>query len=436
MADLLIKCQAVLTMNSEEDIINQGEIAVRDNLIYHVGPGGSTPADFKPERVLDCPEMVALPGLVNCHTHAAMTLFRGYADDLPLKQWLNDKIWPLEDLLTPEDIYQGTLLCCAEMIRGGTTTLADMYVEMDQVARAVDEAGLRAVLCRGMIGNGPGGAAALEESIEFIRRWQGGAGGRITTLLGPHAPYTCSPEYLKKVIAAAQELVVGIHMHLAETDDEIKEINDLYGKTPVALMEEVGLFELPVLAAHCVKLSDSDIDILVRRQVGIAHNPQSNMKLASGVAPVSRLLQDGAVVGLGTDGASSNNNVDMLEEVRCAALLQKVHTGDPSVLPAYQALHAATAGGAKALGMQEQIGRLAKGYQADIILMDMHRPHLYPLFDIYAQIVYAAASSDVHTVLVDGRVVMEDRRLLTLDEDAVMEQAQSCAEALVRRSKS
>ncbi len=435
MADLLIKCMAVLTMDSEDGVINHGEIAVRDNLIYHVGPRGSTPTDFKPERVLDYPRMVAMPGLVNCHTHAAMTLFRGYADDLPLMQWLNDKIWPLEALLTPEDIYLGTLLCCAEMIRGGTTTLADMYVEMDRVAQAVDESGLRAVLSRGMIGAGPGGESALAESVEFIQKWHGGAGGRITAMLGPHAPYTCPPEYLKQVIAVAKEMGVGIHIHLAETVDEVKEICHQYGKTPVALMEEVGLFELPVLAAHCVQLNDADIDILRRRQVGIAHNPQSNMKLASGVAPVSRLLHAGALVGLGTDGASSNNNVDMLEEMRAAALLQKLHTGDASVLPAYQALHMATAGGARALGMQEQIGRLVSGLKADIVLMDMHQPHLYPLFDIYAQIVYAAASSDVHTVLVDGRVVMEDRRLLTLDEDLVMAEAQRCADALVQKSK-
>jgi len=436
MADFLIKCMAVLTMDGEDNIIHNGEIAVRDDLIYYVGPSGSTPGDFKPERVLDYPHMVALPGLVNCHSHAAMTLFRGYADDLPLMQWLNDKIWPLEALLTREDIYQGTLLCCAEMIRGGTTTLADMYVEMDQVARAVEESGLRAVLSRGMIGAGPGGESALAESYEFIKQWHGIAGGRITAMLGPHAPYTCPPEFLKKVVAAATEMDVGIHIHLAETRDEIKEINDRYGKTPVALLEEIGLFELPVLAAHCVHLNDEDIAILARYQVGIAHNPQSNMKLASGVAPVTRLLEAGALVGLGTDGASSNNNVDMLEEMRAAALLQKVHTGNASVLPAYQALHMATAGGARALGLQNQIGRLVSGLKADIILMDLHKPHLYPLFDLYAQIVYAAASSDVHTVIIDGRVVMEDRGVLTLDEDVVMAEAQRCAEALVQRNKS
>ncbi|AGL02158.1 amidohydrolase [Desulfoscipio gibsoniae] len=434
MADLLIKCMAVLTMDGEGDIIHNGEIAVRDDVIYHVGPSGSTPGDFSPERVLDYPRMVALPGFVNCHTHAAMTLFRGYADDLPLMQWLNEKIWPLEALLTQEDIYKGTLLCCAEMIRGGTTTFADMYVDMGRVAQAADESGMRAVLSRGMVGFGSAGEKALAESIEFIKQWYGGAGGRVACMFGPHAPYTCPPEFLKKVIAAAKELDVAIHIHLAETNDEINEINEKYGQTPIALMEETGLFELPVLAAHCVHLNDNDIATLARHRVGIAHNPQSNMKLASGVAPVTRLLEAGAVVGLGTDGASSNNNVDMLEEVRATALLQKLHTGDASALPAYQALYMATAGGARALGMQDQIGRLVNGLKADIILMDMHKPHLYPLFDIYAQIVYAAASADVHTVIINGRVVMENRRVLTLDEDVIMAEAQRCAELLVQRS--
>jgi 5-methylthioadenosine/S-adenosylhomocysteine deaminase len=435
MSKLLIKCMAVLTMDGEGEIIRNGEIAVQDNEISHVGPAGSTPEDFAPDRVLDCPRMVAMPGLINCHTHAAMTLLRGYADDLPLMQWLKEKIWPLEEHLTPDDIYRGTLLCCAEMIRGGTTTFADMYDAMGRVAQAVDESGMRAVLSRGMIGFGPKADRAFSESVEFIKEWHGGAGGRVTTMFGPHAPYTCPPEYLKRVIEAAKELGVGIHIHLAETLDEIKEINERYGKSPVALMEEVGLFELPVLAAHCVHLDDNDIEIMARRRVGIAHNPQSNMKLASGVAPVSRLLEAGAVVGLGTDGAASNNNLDMLEEIRAAALLQKVHTGDSRALPAYKVLRMATADGARALGMEDTVGRIKPGLRADIILLNMHKPHLYPLFDLYAHVAYAAASSDVDTVIIDGRVVMENRRILTLDEDAVLEEAQRTAEALVNRKE-
>ncbi len=432
MSNLLIKCMAVLTMDGETDLIRDGEIAVQNNRIYHVGPAGTTPADFKPDRVLDRPRMTAMPGFVNCHTHAAMTLFRSYADDLPLMQWLKEKIWPLEEHLTPDHIYRGTLLSCAEMIRGGTTTFADMYFAMDRVARAVEETGLRAVLSRGMIGFGEGGENALRESIEFIEQWHGGAGGRVTAMFGPHAPYTCPPEYLKRVIEQARRLNVGIHIHLAETRDEINEITEQYGRSPVELMEETGLFEIPVLAAHCVHLNDREIEILARRRVGVAHNPQSNMKLASGVAPVTRLKEAGALVGLGTDGASSNNNLDMLEEMRTAALLQKVSTGNATALPAREALRMATADGASAVGLDGQVGKIKPGLLADIILLDMHKPHLYPLHDIYAHVAYAALSSDVDTVIIDGRVVMENRRLLTMDEDEIIAASQDAARSLIK----
>ncbi len=432
MSDLLIKCMAVLTMDDDKDVIKDGEIAVRGNKILHVGPAGTTPPGFKPDRVLECPRMVAMPGFVNCHTHAAMTLFRGCADDMPLMKWLNEKIWPLEAHLTPEHIYNGTMLSCAEMIRGGTTTFADMYFSMDKVARAAERSGMRAVLSRGMIGFGSGAEAAMEESIAFIEQWQGGAGGRITTMFGPHAPYTCPPEYLKRVIEQAGKMNVGIHIHLAETKDEIDEIIGKYGCSPVVLMEKTGLFEVPVLAAHCVHLDDQDIEILARYRVGVAHNPQSNMKLASGVAPVARMLEKGVPVGLGTDGAASNNNLDMLEEMRVAALLQKVHAGSATVLPAREALRMATSTGAEILGLGDRVGRIRPGMLADIILLDFHKPHLFPLHDIYAHVVYAAISSDVHTVIIDGKIVMENRRVLTMDEEAVMKEAQESAQSLLR----
>ena len=283
-----------------------------------------------------------------------------------------------------------------------------------------------------MIGLGPGAEQSMQESKEFIARWHGGAGGRVTAMFGPHAPYTCPPEYLERVIEAAEEAGVGIHIHLAETRDEMNEIMEKYGRSPVVLMEETGLFKLPVLAAHCVHLDDRDIEILAGRRVGIAHNPQSNMKLASGVAPVTKLLEAGALVGLGTDGAASNNNLDMMEEMRAAALLQKVHTQNAMALPAREMLRMATTGGAEVLGLGDRIGRIAPGMLADIILIDMRKPHLYPLHDLYAHIAYAAVSSDVHTVIVDGKVVMENRLVMTLDEYAVLTEAQSVAESLIR----
>ena len=433
MSSLLIKGATVLPMTGPDNIYVSGEIAVEGSEIVCAGPPGSVPRDFTPERVIDASGKAAIPGLVNCHTHASMTLLRGYADDLPLMKWLKDKIWPLEAKLTPEDIYWGALLSCLEMIKSGTTAFADMYFVMDMVAKAVLESGLRACLSRGMIGVGPQAEAAVEESVSFFREWQGAAGGRIKVMFGPHAPYTCPPDYLKRVADLASRCGAGIHIHVAETKDEIEQIQELYGNTPVKHLWKTGLFEVPVLAAHCVHLDGEDVEILAENQVAVAHCPQSNMKLASGISPVERLLARGVTVGIGTDGAASNNNLDMVEEMRTAALLQKVYTGDPTALPAYTVLEMATRGGALALGL-EDVGCLAPGMKADIVLIDLHRPHLFPRHDIAAHLVYAAQASDVDTVIVDGKIIMEKRRVLTLDEERVMACAQERAFDLVRRS--
>lgn len=414
-------------------LIKGGEIAVKDGRINHIGPAGSTPADFKADKVVGGDKMLAMPGFVNCHTHASMTLLRGYADDLPLMKWLKEKIWPFEENMTPDDIYWGAMLCCVEMIKSGTTTFADMYMHMDRVAEAVGKTGMRAVLSRGLIGITPSGSQALEESEEFVRQYNGTAEGRITCMFGPHAPYTCPPDYIQKVMECAGKLGVGIHIHLAETRTELEDIAAKYGKTPIQLMDSIGLFELPVLAAHCVHLDDTDIEILATKKVGIAHNPESNMKLASGIAPVQKLVKAGAVVGLGTDGAASNNNLDMLEELRSASLLQKVATEDATSLPASAALAMATREGARVLGLQQDVGVLKNGYKADVILLNMDKPHLYPLYNPMAQVAYAASSADVETVIIDGRVVMENRRLLTVDEDEICARAEECALRLLKK---
>lgn len=429
-------------MESPDSIIKNGEIAVEGQYIIHVAEGRKLPEDFFPEEVIDGAGMVALPGFVNCHTHAAMSLLRGYADDLPLKRWLEEKIWPVEIRLQSDDIYWGTLLCCLEMIRSGTTTFADMYFQLKEAARAVEKAGIRASLSWGMIEKPPaaftGKLPSLEQMLEHTRhsakKWHGTAGGRITVMLGPHSLYLCPPGFMSKVIEIAADLELGIQIHLSETLAEMKDICNQYGKTPVQLMDGLGLFELPVLAAHCVHLDIRDIDILGGKGVGIAHNPQSNMKLASGVAPVADLLLAGAVVGLGTDGAASNNNLDMIEEMRTAALLQKVITGDPTVLPAFQALSMATVNGARALGLENEIGLLKPGYKADIILVDVHKPHLYPRHDLVANMVYAAQPGDIDTVIIDGQVVMANRRVMTMDEEEVMRKAQLCAVRLTGKN--
>jgi 5-methylthioadenosine/S-adenosylhomocysteine deaminase len=432
---LLIKNALVITMESPESIYPDGIVAVEGNRIVHAGEKEKLQAGFLPEKVIDGTGMIALPGFVNCHTHAAMTLFRGYADDLPLMEWLQKKIWPAEAGLQKEDIYWGTLLCCLEMIRSGTTTFADMYFHMEQAALAVEKSGLRASLARGMVGAlsapGFGEPPPLEQNLEFARKWHGAAGGRITVMLGPHAPYTCPPDFLKKVIEAARKHNLGIHIHLAETVQEVIDIRSRYGKTPVRLMYDLGMFEAPVLAAHCVHLDEEEVEILAAHKVGVAHNPQSNLKLASGIAPVAKLLAAGAVVGLGTDGAASNNNLDMLEEMRTAALLQKAVAGDPRVLPAYTALAMATVNGAKALGLEREVGVLKPGYRADVILLNAHRPHLYPRHDPVAHLVYSASGGDVATVLVDGEILMENGKVLTVDEEEILAKAEECAKRLV-----
>lgn len=434
---ILIRGADIITMESPEVVIKKGTIAIAGQRIIHIGEEGTLPGNFSAEKIIDAPNMVALPGFVNCHTHAAMTLFRGYADDLPLRQWLEEKIWPLEAGLQKEDIYWGTLLCCLEMIRAGTTTFADMYFYMGQAARAVEKAGLRASLALGMVGVLPsvftGELPPLESSLEFAKKWHGAANERLTVMLGPHAPYTCPPDFMRRVIKIAGDFNLGIHIHLSETAGEVKDIKNQYGKTPIQLMNELGLFEHLVLAAHCVHLDARDVEILATKKAGIAHNPQSNMKLASGIAPVTKLLAAGAVVGLGTDGAASNNNLDLIEEMRTATLLQKVATGDPLALPAFETLAMVTVNGAKALGLGNEVGLLKPGYKADIILLNMHKPHLYPPHDLIAHLVYAAQGADVETVIVDGKILMENRKLITLDEEEILEQVQKCARRLVGR---
>ncbi len=435
---ILIKNCAVLPMTGPKDYIAEGYIRIEQNLIKAIGSmeelnnngqlSAEVPADF---TVIEGSGKVALPGLINTHTHAAMTLFRGYADDMPLMPWLEEKIFPAEARLEPEDVFWGTMLANLEMLRFGTTCFADMYFFMDEVAKTVEISGMRACLARGLVGVTPSGLESLEQGVAFAKNWQGQAQGRITTRLGPHAPYTCPAEYLKKVVAASDQLGVGLHMHLAETAGEVQDLVDATGLNPIQWMENLGAFQRPVLAAHCVHVTSEDLEILARHAVGVAHNPESNMKLASGVAPVPQMLLRGVTVGLGTDGAASNNNLDLFQEMRSAALLHKVFTQDPTVLPAYQVLEMATAGGARCLGLDQEIGQLKPGYKADVILVDLNKPHLCPRHDLAAHLVYAALASDVHTVIADGKILMQAGQILTLREKEIMEQVEARAKRLV-----
>ena len=391
-----------------------------------------TQGEVNGANIIDGKNKFATPGLVNAHTHASMTLLRSYSDDKALMDWLQKDIWPIEAKMTHKDIYWGAALAAVEMIRGGTTAFADMYGPcMEEVAKVVDESGLRGSLSRGLISFADGDKK-LAENVELYENWNGAADGRITVMFGPHAIYTCPPDFLKKVAAAAQKLNAEIHMHMNETKTEIEDSIKNYGKRPFEVVAETGLFETGTLAAHCVHLSDNEIDIIKAKKIRVAHNPGSNLKLASGIAPVTKLLSKGVTVALGTDGASSNNNLDMLEEIRLAALLAKVESMNPLSVPAAQALQMATENGAKALGLKN-IGLLEEGFKADIVLWDMRGVEWQPNYNPASLLVYSANSSAVDTVIVDGKILMQNRELKTLDEEKILAEFTACADRLTKK---
>jgi 5-methylthioadenosine/S-adenosylhomocysteine deaminase len=337
--------------------------------------------------------------------------------------WLEKKIWPAEAKLTNEIIYAQSMLGIAEMIRCGTTAYADMYDHMDQEAKAVQETGIRACLCRGSIGIGPNAQAGLDESRQLFVDWNNRADGRITVMMGPHAPYTCPPDYLRKFVAMAHELGAEIHIHLSETKSEVENIQNQYGKTPIALMDELGVLDCGCLAAHCVWVNDADMDIMAKKHVRVAHNPGSNLKLASGIAPVPQMLAKGITVGLGTDGASSNNNLDIFEEMRLATLIHKANMLNPLVMSAETAVNMLTEQGAKCLGYTN-IGKLQSGYKADITLIDREGLHWYPKNDTLSLFAYAGNSFDVDTVIVNGTVLLRHKEFTTIDIEKVKAEAE------------
>ncbi len=372
-------------------------------------------------RVIDGRGLFAIPGLVNAHTHAYMTLFRNSADDLPFMQWLFDRIMPMEDRLRPGDCYWTTLLGICEMLRTGTTTFLDMYMIPDDTARAVADSGMRAVLSRGLQGetaDDAGGLRRLREAKQDIRAYSGTAEGRITFMLSPHAPYTCAPAYLETVIDAAEELGVGIHTHLAESRSEIETIREKYGCTPVELLEKVGLFRRHTAAAHCVQLTPGDIRILRDNDVSVLTNPSSNLKLGNGFAPVPELLEAGVNVALGTDSTASNNTLNMFHEINLLALIHKGTHADAVTITSTEAVTAATLGGAKALDLP--IGALAVGKKADVTLLDLSCPQMNPPSNLISSLAFSANGSEVDTVIVNGKVLLEKRRLTTIDEERVI----------------
>lgn len=427
----LIEGALVLTMETAADghlkPPCQADIAINGSRIEQVG---DVSGEF--DERLDASNMLVMPGLVNTHGHAAMSLFRGFGDDLPLMSWLQDKIWPVEAKLQPADVKTGSQLAIVEMLKSGTTAFADMYFFCEQTMEAVQQAGIRASVARGVTADTlQEGEAKLKEALDFALAYRIGADGLPATMLGPHAPYTCQADFLRLLAEAAREHHLPLHIHLAETQDELQQIQQRYGRRPVEFLANCDFFrDNQVLAAHGVWLDQQEISYLASYQVSVAHNPVSNMKLASGLAPVRDLLTGGLNVSLGTDSACSNNNLDMFEEMKAAALLAKTRDLDPLALPAAQALQMATVNGARALGWQHDCGSIEAGKLADLVLVNLDQPHFYPRHDLLSHLVYAASGADVDTVLVGGRMLMHKRELLTLDEEKICYEAERVAQDL------
>ncbi|MGZ7209684.1 MAG: amidohydrolase family protein [Methanobacterium sp.] len=413
--------------------IKKGSVLIENDKIIDMAENtGQMDAD----EIINGEKRVLMPGIVNTHTHLSMNLLRGLADDLPLDTWLNDYIWPVEANLTGDYCYAGALLACVEMIKSGTTTFNDMYFFMDHVARAVDEAGLRGMLCHGMIdlGDEEKRKAEIKETMRIIQNCHNTAEGRIKVAFGPHAAYTCSEELLRWVREKADKMGLKIHMHVSETEFEVQQVREAHGSRPFEYLDEIGFLGDDLIAAHAVWLSDKEIEIIKEENVSLSHNPASNMKLASGVSPVSRLISSGVNVSLGTDGAASNNNLDMIEEMKIAALLQKVNNMDSTVLPAQKVFEMATKGGAKALGLQDEIGTIEVGKKADLVLLNMETPHLTPFRHPISHLVYAAGGSDVDTVICNGEILLRNKKLEILDETEVIKLAEDAAEELLSKS--
>ncbi|MGG1660071.1 amidohydrolase [Brevibacillus sp. NRS-1366] len=427
MKRILIKGCSILTMCIKEQPFI-GDILIEDERIAKITPSIEEAAD----RVLNGGGMVAMPGLINAHNHASMSLLRAFSDDLRLMDWLDKKMLPAEARMTKEDIYFGTMLGTAEMIASGTTAFADMYVHMDAVAQAVVDSGMRASLTRGLVFLEDDGGRRMTEALDLIDNWTGAGDGRITTMLGPHAPYTCPPQPLAEVIDLARKRRIPVHIHLAETREEIEKIRMKYNQTPTEYLHEAGLFQdNHVLLAHAVHLTGTDVKLLRGMKGGVSHNPVSNLKLGCGIAPVTDMIANGVTVGMGTDGAGSATTLDMFAEIKAATWMQKLEHGNPTVLPAEQVLRMATIESAKLLGIEKEVGTLEEGKRADLILLDLNKPHLQPVHNLHALVAYSATGADVDTTIVNGQILMHRRQLLTMSWEEIRRESAERAARLV-----
>ena len=431
LVDLIIAGDHVVTMDSDGTVLENAAVAVSEGLIVAIGDAEDIDAAYRAQERLDGNNKVVLPGLINGHSHAAMTLLRGVADDLALMDWLNNYIFPAEvEFVDAEFVRIGTQLACWEMIRGGTTTFVDMYYYPDVIAEVVETCGMRAYVSATVIDqrspDAENAADSLDKGVRFAERWKG-VSSRITPIFGPHANYTLNAEQLAATRAAANEAGVPISIHMSESPFEVQYSKDTYGDTTINLMESIGFLDGPTIGAHVVWPTEQEISILAERQVGVIHNPTSNMKIASGIAPISDMLAAGVRVGLGTDGAASNNDLDMWEEMRLASFLQKVEQMNPEVMSAATVLTMATRGGAEAIGLGGAIGELKVGMKADLIQVDFSDVHHVPTYDVVSHLVFVTDEQDVSSVVVDGRLLMRDREMLTIDTERVAAEARELA---------
>ncbi|CAM3933016.1 amidohydrolase family protein [Mesobacillus thioparans] len=430
MARKILYNGIIITSNSNDEVISNGAIGIEGEKIIYVGITHDDLTTY--DENVDLKGNILLPGLVNTHGHTPMSLLRGYADDLHLQTWLEDKIWPLEAKYTPEHARWGTKLSILEMIRTGTTTFVDMYDNMDEVARAVEEAGIRGVLCRGVIGFGSEELRQnkLKEAAAFADIWNNRANGRITTMLSPHSPYTCSPEYISQIIEKSAELNVPLHTHMSETRFEVEKNIEEYGATPVRHLDKLGFFDRPALVAHAVHVNDEDIDILAEKSVKVSHNIVSNLKLGSGIAPVAKMLAKGVTVSLGTDSVASNNNLDLFEEIKAVATIHKGVAQDATVITAVEALRMATINGAESLWLENRIGSLEVGKDADFIVVDANQSFFYPKNNPVSHLVYSGSGRDVKDVYVQGKQILANGQSTTMDEEKVLFEANRMSKLL------
>ena len=432
--DLVVHNGTVLTVNPAFDTIEDGIVCIRDGKIENLFPRKDDSPLPEAQEFLDAKGGIIMPGLVNTHTHLPMTLFRGLADDLPLDVWLNEHIFPAEGkYINPENVRLGAKLGCAEMLLAGTTTVCDGYFLEDEVAATVLASGMRAVLGQGVIDfpapGVPDPSRNVEAAVAFVKKWHA-----VSPLISPsvfcHSPYTCSEKTLRKAKRAASSLDVLFQIHVAETQNESTQIPSQNRESPVAYLNRIGLLDQNTLLVHAVWTDDHDVELIAGSGAKISHNPESNMKLASGIAPVSLFLDSDITVGLGTDGCASNNNMDLFQELDTAAKLHKVSTLNPTVTDARTVLQMGTIDGARAIGLQKVTGSLEPGKQADLIILDTHKPHLVPLYNPVSQIVYAASGADVKDVIVSGKIIVHNREVLTLDVENIIEEVASLAKVI------